>query len=148
MLKRFERFSLVISEIHKHLVKISSDEMKKHGLQGPSARPLLFLHKSGSFTAADLARELDKNKADISRILGELEKKGLIEKEESSTNYRVTLKLTPLGERTAIALETAVVNAVAAASQGVSDEDRDVLYASLDLISKNLQTISNEGIPL
>ena len=145
MLNRFETFSLLISEIHKLTVKISAEEMKKYGLQSPSARLLLILHKKGAITAAALAREVGKNKAEISRTLSELEKKGFIEKEDTSTNYKVLLKLTDKGEETAKSIESAAIKAVCAASTGITDEERQTMYKVLDLISKNLQTITNES---
>ena len=144
LLNRFENFSLIISEIHKHLVKISAEEMKKYGLQGPSARILLILHKRGTYTAAALARKVEKNKAEISRTLVELEKKGFIEKENTSTNYRVTLKLTESGIETAKAIEEAAIKTVSAATIGLSDDDRAAMYRALDLISENLQKITKD----
>ena len=119
--------------------------MKKYGLQSPSARLLLILHKSGTITAATLARKIGKNKAEISRTLSELEKKGFIEKEDSSKNYRVTLKLTENGEKAATSIEAAAINAVCIAGNGITDEDRNTMYKVLDSIAKNLQTITNEN---
>ena len=146
LLKRYEKFSLIISEIHKSIVKISSEAMRKYGLQGASAHILLAIHRTGACTAAALARSVDKNKSEISRVLVDLEKKGFIEKENRETNYRVTLRLTPVGERAALGIENAAISTVMSAGNGVSDEDRATMYACLDLISKNLQTICNEGL--
>ena len=52
LVNRYERFTGIISEIHRHLIKISSDEMKKYGLHGTSARILLAFQTCGSMTAA------------------------------------------------------------------------------------------------
>ena len=142
MLDRFENFSLLISEIHKLIVKISSEEMKKYGLQSPSARFLLVLNKKGKCTAALLSRITGKNKAEISRTISSLEEKELIEKEASSTNYRVTIRLTERGKETAEAIEKAAIKAVSAASEGVSDEDRETMYNALDQIAQNLQKVN------
>ena len=75
-----------------------------------------------------------------------IDEKGFIEKENRETNYRVTLRLTPVGERAALGIENAAISTVMSAGYGVSDEDRATMYACLDLISKNLQTICNEGL--
>ena len=82
LLNRYESFSLLISELHKQIVKISAEEMKKYGLQSPSAHMLLVLYKNGACTAANLSRKIGKNKAEISRTIVELEKKGLYRKGE------------------------------------------------------------------
>ena len=144
LLNRFESFSLLISELHKQIVRISAEEMKKYGLQSPSAHMLLVLYKNGACTAANLSRKIGKNKAEISRTIVELEKKGFIEKENSKTNYRVRLKLTESGNSTAVAIEKAAISCVCQASSGISDSERETMYRVLDLICKNLQTITND----
>ncbi len=147
MLSRFENFSAVITEIHRHLVKISSDVMKKYGLQGSSARLLLILLKNGSMTAADIAKESGKNKAEISRNISYLEEKLLVKKIESSTNYRVMLELTEEGKETAKKIDSIAERAVSLTGGEISEEDRAILYKSLDVIAKNLRAISKSGIP-
>lgn len=144
MLTRFENFSLLIFELHKLIVKISAEEMKKYGLQSPAALLLLVLNKDKACTAASLARKIGKNKAEISRTLKELEAKSFIEKKKSSTNYRVEIKLTESGCQTASAIEGEAIRAVSLASRGICDDDRETMYKALDLIRENLQTITNE----
>ena len=146
MITRFEKFSLVISELHKQIVRISAEEMRKYGLQGPSARILLTLLKKGPQTAAALARNVDKNKAEISRVIVELEKKGLVEKADSKTNYRVKIKLTEKGSETAESIKASAISAVSHASLGLSDEDREGMYDCLDHIAKNLQTFTPQDL--
>ena len=147
MLQRFERFTAVISEIHRHLLKLSADEMKKFGLHGTSARILIAFKRNGSMTAAELTKVLGRNKAEISRILSDLEEKGLLEKTSKTANYRVTLRLSEQGLRAAERLNGSVERAVFYAGCELSDEERECLYRALDSISKNLAVLSNEGIP-
>ncbi len=147
MLSRFERFSAVITEIYRHLVKISSDEMKKYGLHGSSARLLLIMLKKGKVTAAALVKESGRNKAEVSRTLSDLEEKGFVTKIENSNNYRVILKLTENGKRTAERITDAAERAVLFTSGGLSEDEREAFYKALELIEKNLEQLSISGIP-
>ncbi len=147
MLSRYENFSAIITEIYRHLVKISSREMKKYGLHGSSARLLLILLNEKSVTAAKIAKESGRNKAEISRTISDLEEKGLLVKNESSKNYRVILKLTEKGKETAENIYSSAERAVLFTGGSLSEEERAILYKALGHISDNLQIISKSGIP-
>ena len=147
MIDRYESFSAYITEIHSHLVKISSDEMKKYGLPGTSARLLLALLKKGGMTAAELAKESGKNKAEISRTLSDLEEKQLITRKDGPTNYRVMLELSEKGKQTAQRITAAAEYAVSNTGGKLSEEERSVMYRALEVITSNLRTISKSGIP-
>lgn len=121
--------------------------MKKYGLHGTSARVLIAFRRNGSMTAAELTKELGRNKAELSRIIADLEKKGLLEKASKTANYRVRLRLTEIGSNTADRLNHSVERAVFFAGNKLSDEEREILYKALDSIKDNLSIISNEGIP-
>ena len=90
MLNRFARFSLAISEIDRCWHKLAAEEMAIYDLNSPHAVYLTTLYKyDDGVTAAKLAELCCKNKADVSRMVSILEKKGLVRKEAVGGNlYR------------------------------------------------------------
>ena len=78
MLNRFARFSLAMSEIDRCWHKLATDAMAEYDLNSPHAVYLTTLYNfPEGITAAKLGELCCKNKADVSRMIGILEKKGL-----------------------------------------------------------------------
>lgn len=148
MLERFERFTSAIAIITRYVQKLERDEMEKHGLRGAFAQYLLVMdrHPEG-ITAATLGELCDKDKAAVSRILTEMEAKGLLLRQSEGSAYRAKLTLTPAGKEAARFVTERASIAVDLAGQGMSPEDRKIFYATLELIAANLETICREGIP-
>ena len=124
--------------------RVAAEEMKPFGLKGAHGLYLLTLSGGEGMTASELARACGKDKADISRAVGALEKQGLIER---GGNYRAALRLT---ERGALAAEQIRKRASAAAEfagAGLSDAERLALYRALDKITENITKMGKEGIP-
>lgn len=149
MLNRFERFTSAISAIYRDIQKIERDEMEKHGLRGAFAQYLVAIsHYPEGITAAALCEVCDKDKAAVSRIIAELEAKGLLFKEnDGGSQYRARLSLTPAGEEAAAFVRERASIAVELAGSGLSDPDRKIFYSALELICGNLQEICQTGIP-
>lgn len=149
MLDRFERFSLAIFEITRHWHKITGDEMEKFSLKGAHSVYLLAMrqHPEG-VTATQLCDLCGKDKADVSRMVSILEKKGLVTRAGASPNpYRSLLILTEEGAAAAELVSKRVMVAMALASKGLTDAQRENLYKALELICENLRQVSNEGLP-
>ena len=151
MLDRFAKFSLLISEIDRCWHKLATEEMAKYELNSPHAVYLNTLYGAGAdgVTAAQLGELCCKNKADVSRMVAILEKKGLVTKETAGGNvYRAKLLLTEEGKRAAEHVQQRAAVAVELAGSGMTDEEREVFYRCLERITTNLQTLSKEGLPL
>lgn len=148
MVSRFEHFSSSISCIYRYIQRIERTEMEKYGLKGPYAQCLLAMRRyPEGITAARLCEVCDKDKAAISRMVAELDEKGMIFRgDERGNRYRMQLKLTALGEAAADHVEQRAKLAVEEASTGMTEDQRATLYAVLDLIAGNLQTICAEGL--
>lgn len=149
MLKRFERFSLAISEISRCWHKLAAEELAKYDLNSPHAVYLntLYQHQEG-ITAAKLSELCCKDKADVSRMVSILEKKGLVQKESVGGNlYRAKLLLTDEGLKAAEHVQDRAALAVELAGSGMTDTDREIFYRCLEQITVNLQTLSKEGLP-
>ena len=149
MLNRFARFSLAISEIDRCWHKLAAEAMAKYELNSPHAVYLTTLCDfSEGITAAKLGELCCKNKADVSRMVRILEKKGLVRKEAVGRNlYRAKLVLTDEGKHAAQYVQERAALAVELAGSGMSDTDRGIFYRCLENITANLQTLSKEGLP-
>ena len=149
MLNRFEQFTSAISALCRDVQKIERDEMEKQGLRGAFAQYLLAISRyPEGITASALCEVCDKDKAAVSRIIGEMESKGLLQKiNDGTSQYRARISLTPAGEKAAAFVRERASAAVELAGSGLSDEDRKAFYKTLELISENLQDICKKGIP-
>jgi len=149
MLNRFARFSLAISEIDRCWHRLAADEMAKYGLNSPHAIYLTTLYDyEEGITAAKLGELCCKNKADVSRMVTILEKKGLVRKEAVGGNlYRAKLLLTDDGKLAAEHVQGRAALAVELAGSGMTDAERETFYRCLEQITANLQTLSKEGLP-
>ena len=149
MLDRFSRFSLAIAEIDRCWHKLVADEMAKYELNSPHAVYLNTLYEyDNGITAAKLGELCGKNKADVSRMVAILEKKGLVKKEYVSGNlYRAKLLLTEKGSLAAQQVRKQAALAVELAGAGMTDQDREIFYRCLEQVAANLQTLCKNGFP-
>ena len=149
MLERFSRFSFAISEIYRCWHKLAAEALSQYGLSSAHAIYLHTLYNSPEgITAAKLGELSGKDKADVSRMVAVLEKKGMLEKQAVGENmYRARLKLTEQGRKAARHVQERAAVAVERAGAGLSDGDRAIFYRSLEQITNNLQTLSKEGLP-
>lgn len=150
MVERFTRFSLAISEIDRCWHELAAEAMAKYGLNSAHAVYLNTLYDfSDGITAARLGELCRKNKADVSRMVSILDKKGLLQKKEVGRNgYRAKLLLTQEGKQAAEYVRSLAAMVVRQAGAGLSDSDREVFYRCLEQITANLQALSAEGLHL
>ena len=149
MVERFEQFSALISTAYRLVQKLEREEMEKYGLKGARAQYLLVMsHHPEGITAAQLCDACDKDKAAVSRVISEMEAKGLLvrlgEKEQA---YRALLMLTDAGKQAAAFVAERASVAVVKANEGLSDAHRKIFYTALERIAANLQKICEDGIP-
>ena len=149
MLDRFERFSIAVFEIMRCWHKIAGDEMKTYGLKGAHATYLTTMYRfEDGINATQLCELCGKDKADASRMLSIMEKKGLVTRENTGRSlYRALLKLTEEGKAVAEHVQERVRVAVESAGKGISEEERVIFYNALETISDNLQALSKGGLP-
>ncbi len=148
MISRFEHFAAAISGIHRDIQKIERIEMEHYGLKGSHAQCLLAMHRyPEGITAARLCEVCGKDKAAVSRMMAELEGKGMVcRAAEGGNRYRALLVLTDMGEEAANHVQQRAKLAVEEASAGLTDAQRATMYGALELIAGNLQTICAEGL--
>ena len=146
MLSRYERLSSAISEISRLINRISAEVMKSYELKGSWAKYLLVMqrHRMG-ITASRLCLLCERNKSDASRALSELEELGLIMK-LSSGRYRAKLILTERGNEIATGIASRAMEVIGFVGKDISEDEREILYRSLESISKNLEAIEDGAI--
>ena len=145
---RYEQFSFIVSVINRHIQKIERDEMEKLGYKGAYAQYLVVMirHPEG-ITNARLCEFSDKNKAAVSRMISEMEEKGLIIRETTKNNtYNARLKLTEKGKSVAKYVCAKAELAVNAVGAELTEEERRFFYSTLLDITKKLQNLSIQGI--
>lgn len=148
MIDRFEKFSFTISEISRYWHKLAADEMEKYGLKGPHAVYFTTMYRfPDGITSVKLAELCSRDKSDVSRAVSILEKKGLVEKFCVNQNfYRALLKLTGKGREIAEYINEKAKSAVEIGGKGLSDKEREIFYNALELISSNLQALTEKGL--
>ena len=149
MVERFERFSFAISEISRHWHKLAAEEMEKYGLKGSHSVYLLTMYRYPQGISAPQIGELcGKDKADVSRMMSIMEKKGLVIKEGIHQNlYRGVFKLTEEGKEAAEHVRRRASLAVEIAGKDLTDEKREIFYEALESITSHLRELSKEGLP-
>ncbi|MBQ4566234.1 MAG: MarR family transcriptional regulator [Oscillospiraceae bacterium] len=149
MLHRYERFSVAIAEIERCRHRLTAAEMEQYGLSSPHAVYLnaLYQYEEG-LTAVKLGELISRDKADVSRVVGQLAKKGLVRKEATGGNlYRARIKLTREGKAVALHVRERAALAVELAGEGLAEAEREIFYSALERITANLQELSKEGLP-
>lgn len=149
MADRFERFSLAITEIWRDWHRLAGAEMERYGLKGAHAVYLTaLLSQPEGVTAGQLAELCGKDKSDVSRMVGMLEKKGLVRKVSAHQNgYGGALLLTDAGREAATFVQRRAALAVSLAGSDLDDGDREIMYACLEHIAGRLRDLSERGLP-
>ena len=139
-MERFETFTVLMARIGRSIKRIKAEEMARFQLKGPHVSCLYYLSLSESMTAAQLCERCEEGKAAISRSLDYLEKNGYIVCEGAEKKrYKAPLRLTEKGRAAASGIAARIDRIVDAASEGLTEQERAVMYRALTRISGNLE---------
>lgn len=147
MRNRFETFSGSILEMSRYVQKIKDMEMKKFGLRANHTMCLYYLGRNEQgLTVTQLTEACKEDKAAISRCLAQLSEKGLVycETPETKRVYRMPYRLTDDGKELAKRINERIEIVLRNGSCGLSDEQREMLYRSLEIITNNLSRYLHE----
>ncbi len=145
MEERFETFTALIISLGRSIKKIKTQEVACFSLKGPHVSCLYYLYKKKSLTASELCLLCEEDKANLSRTLDYLEERAyLAPRVTGQKRYRSPLTLTEEGMRVGAHIAERIDRVLEAASEGVSEHDRRVMYESLSRISENLQRYGEE----
>lgn len=148
LIGRFEVFTLGLSELSTAWNKIATEELKPFGLKGGYVVYLIALYKTPEgLTSARLCELCNRDKAEVSRAVSALEKKGMVVRETATGNgYRARIQLTKEGRAVTCALRERIKLAVEKGGTGLSEEERDHFYSAMQTIARNLKEISRNGL--
>ena len=140
--ERFNLFTVLISKISRSIKKIKSEEMGPLTLKSNHVSCLYYIYKLKGLTAKELCDICAEDKASVSRSLEYLEQNGYIFCESTlKKRYRATLLLTEKGGYVGEYISKKIDSVLDKASEGLSDENRKILYESLNIINNNLEQI-------
>lgn len=142
MEERFKTFTVLIASISRTIRRIKTEEMAELDLKSVHVSCLYYLYKEKSLTAKELCDVCEEDKANVSRSIKFLEANGYIYAEHANKKrYQTPLVLTEKGRATGKLVAEKIDRVLMAASEGLSENDREVMYRSLALINENLQHI-------
>ena len=144
MQQRFETFTVLIAKISRSIRRIKAEEMSEFHLKGPHVSCLYYLTQLGPLTAGQLCDRCEEDKAAVSRSLDYLEKNGYVTCAEGSRRYRSPLELTEKGAAVCRVLNEKIERVVEAASRGLSDRERQIMYGAMAVISDHLDEIAEK----
>ena len=102
-----ESIHLKIKEIAKKLFKLEKEVGNEVGLNRSETQVISFLADKNNLTHTEIVSMCESDKAAISRVLTNMEKKGLIESNHEENNKKTLhAKLTETGEKVAQNLKT------------------------------------------
>lgn len=144
MQERFNEFTVLVANINRCIHKIKSEEMRGFDLKSSHVSCLYYVYKFGTLTATELCLVCGEDKANVSRAIKFLEERGYLECPTKGKRYQSSLTLTDSGKKIGAFIKEKIDNVLEVASRGVSDEERQIMYKSLNLINENLSKICDE----
>ncbi len=142
MYDRFEKFSISIAQLNRYVQKIKSMEMTDLGLKGNHTMCLYYLGRNiNGLTSSELCNLCKEDKAAISRTISELIDLDIVKADstEGKRDYRTKLHLTTKGFETLDKIDVKIQKAVDIGGNGLSEEQREAFYHTLDIIAENLE---------
>ena len=144
MINRFETFTVLINRISRNIRKIKNQEMLEYNLRSSHISCLYYLYSSKGLTATDLCEKCEEDKATISRSIDYLETNGYLTCEsKNAKRYKSVLTLTDKGLEVGKKITEKIDRVLKEVSVGLTEEERLAFYNALNIISNNIDRISN-----
>ncbi len=139
---RYNKFTSLILEIYRSIVKIKSTSMADFGLKGNQVQCIFHLNKSeGGLTLNELCERCYEDKGAMSRCVKSLISKGYILQQVGDKKYRNPYVLTASGKQLGEKIDKLTTEMVAKGSSGIKNEERETFYKNLSIVSKNLEDV-------
>lgn len=144
MQERFQTFTVLITKLNRCIRKIKTEEMAEYNLKSPHVSCLYYLYRSESLTAKELCDVCEEDKANISRSIEYLENNGYIVcHSKTEKRYKSPLVLTEKGRELGEKIARKIDRLLCCAGEGLSEENRKIMYESLSIVCDNLQKFCN-----
>ena len=144
-MERFKTFTVLVATLSRSIRKIKTEEMVKWNLKSHHVSCLYYLYDRKFLTPKELTEISGEDKANLSRSIEHLEENGFVKTEAApGRKYKIHLTLTEKGMAVGKEIQDRINAILLAASEGVTPEERDIMYNSLMRINENLLSICNE----
>ena len=145
MKERFQTFTVLVANLNRCIYKIKTEEMAEYDLKSSHVSCLYYIFKYDSLTPTQLCCLCGEDKANISRSIKYLEEKGyLIITSKADKKYHSPIELTFSGYKIGKNLSEKVNKILNYVSDGLSDENRKIMYDGLNLINDRLIKLCEE----
>ncbi len=141
-IKRFFELNALISNIYTDIAKIKGQEMNEYGLKASHILCIceLYKHQEG-LDGATLSKNLNIDKAAISRCLSSLIKKGLVIQKQSNSYYRAPFILTEKGKEIAIYTLAKIEEFMSLFGVFEDERKRDAFYSDLHKVENSIHSL-------
>ncbi len=138
---RLELFSGLINSAGKSIQRIKAEKMKKYNLSAAHTTCLCRLEKAGhtGLTQGQLAALEGMDRAQISRVLAELQRRNYVEALPHDGRYKKRYALTPAGQEITGEIQDIILQTNRFVSGSIPPEDIETFYRTLRTITENLE---------
>ena len=142
MTNRFQEFTVLIATLNRCIYKLKTEEMAEYNLKSSHVSCLYYIYLNGTLTAKELCDLCGEDKSNISRALKYLEENEYLKL--STKKYQKPIVLTEKGNKVGEYLNGRVNEILDYVSEGLTEENRTIMYQSLNLINKRLNKLCEE----
>ena len=136
----FERFAQMLSTASKSIFRLKSKCMSKYGLSSTHTLCLRSLYEnSEGLTKSEIADNCQIDKAQITRIMGELVEKDYV-KSDTRKTYNCKFFLTEIGVKITEEINETVDAIVKYVNSEIPKEDIEHFYSVFEAINKKLKS--------
>ena len=144
-MERFERFTVLITNITRSIRKIKNEEMSRWGLRSHHVSCIYYLYTKGALTSKKLCDLCNEDKANVSRTIDYLEAEEFVtQRSNSRKRYNAQYQLTEKGRSVGGIIADRIHEVITSASGALSEEERSIMYHCLEMINDKLGAISDE----
>lgn len=145
MKERFQTFTVLVANLNRCIYRIKTEEMAEYNLKSSHVSCLYYIFKNGALTATELCDLCGEDKANISRALKYLEDNGYLIADPNSTKKHLRpIELTFNGYKIGKSISQKIDQILTYASEGLSEETREIMYQGLNLINDRLSRLCDE----
>ena len=117
----------------------SARDLQRHGLSLAEWRVLAFVGSAGPASASKIGRFGEIDRAEISRAVGRLESRGLVQRRQDENHRkRFIISPTPEGESLFVEVRDERRLFFRAMTEGISPSDRKAMDEGLEIMARNL----------
>lgn len=144
-MERFKTFTVLIASLARNIRKIKTEEMAKWNLKSHHVSCIYYLYEKKRLTAKELCDICAEDKANVSRSIEYLEEHGYVRCDSNTAKrYKSHFELTEKGKEIGENIYSRIERILSQAGDGLSNEDRAVMYKGLASINDNLQKVYDE----